>query len=350
MIIASSCLFQLSLHKHTIVEAAEIQDDNTIVEPRVFAEDGVEYDGYFFSQVEDRIVKIPLNKEKNAANAQFVMKNPYYSQFILRDGNLYINLADYMYHGGLFRLTSALDKPELIIKIKRDAGNLDFVDSWGDPEELKFLFFSDYDDGYLWGEIYCFFPQENVVKKMVDISGCYPFFNICDIVYNTNAVTTDDSIIVTHRQGRGFDPIVRIDKITVDLATKSIVTSTLLDSKRTPKAYRAFISHDETKLYLFGKCFWVYDFEEDTIRQVLDFTKILPSWPNDDRPYGDVEAYFNDSPDHSVFLTRNDGNVREFCLSDDTKMILIDVELETFTVGNDHFEKFKEIWPDFDVD
>jgi hypothetical protein len=191
------------------------------------------------------------------------------------------------------------------------------------------------------GELYCFFPQGNIVKKITSLYGEHPF-------YNYLARTTDDSVILTPRKEAFVDHlIVGIDKITVDVETQNIMTRTLLGKKRMPKAFRAFISPDETELYLFGKCFWVYDLERDTVRQVFDFSEILPGWPDDYKPYFD-ESYYgapSGSPNH--FITRHDGSVTEFCIFNDTKMVLIDVKSETFTVGNDHLEQFQYWIPDW---
>jgi hypothetical protein len=284
-----------------------------------FEEKGTVYGGYLFAQLGRRIVKIPLDKDKINGNAQLAMDFPdgeyYDGGYLLVDGgSLYINFMAYMRHGGLYRLTSPDANPEFVLKNGDGNGGFDITGSSLHPDELKFLTFSEYDAGEDWGTLYCYFPLENIAKKISDFAGERG-------VTNFPGITKDDEVIIARMENRseqyGDFRISSIDKITVDVGTKQIRTGKLIGDKEMPMVFAPYLSADAGKLYLLGTGFWEYDLKKDTLRQIVDFKKIIPNWPDNSFPYSYGSPGFH-------FLSKIGGN-GEYCVSGDIKAIYVNV-------------------------
>jgi hypothetical protein len=300
----------------------------------------VEYDGYLFSPLDKKIVKIPLSADKIEDNSHFVMNFPAeaigpnaYSEVMMleNDGVLYIDFYIYMSHYGLYRLLSADGPPEFVIKTENQNGALGLRDSNLHPKELKFLYLGDGDVGYSWGDLYCYFTRENIAKKVVSYRSHTPYF------HNFLGRMKDDSLLIANfveceKTDASFGTLkaTHIEHVTPDVKTKTITRTTLIDSKRMPEASLIFFDEDVEKLYFFGTGFWVYDMREDSFRQVVDFRKYIPKWPNDGSPYMSNDAY------GGAFFCNESEYGDKFCASGDKYAIFIDREEETFEVS----EKF----------
>ncbi|MDR1885798.1 MAG: hypothetical protein LBQ56_05935, partial [Synergistaceae bacterium] len=202
-----------------------------------FDERGVEYGGYIFSVLDNLIVKIPSSEDKINANARTVMEFPdkrdnFYDTFLcVNDGVLYINFAMYMDHGGLYRMTSDDEKPEFVMKAEGENAALNIIDSKTRPRDMKFLIISEGDAGEFWGEIYCYFPLENITKKLTN-------YYATAHVDNFLGITKSDEVLTVRFKSKTPGPfqeiegVTGIDKLTMDARTKEIRRKPLLDSKR----------------------------------------------------------------------------------------------------------------------
>jgi hypothetical protein len=309
----------------------------------------VEYGGYLFSVLDQAIVKIPVSEDKINDNARSVMEFPDEdgdgepgifcgTSLFVNDGALYINIADYMAHGGLYRMTSADGKPELVIEGGGISGMLSFSDSNLHPKEMKFLSFSDGDAGKFWGKLYYYFPRENVAKKLTEFAG---YMLVGDFL----GTTKDDGVLTARLQKESDSPwditgVTGIDKLTMNVETKAIKRSTLLEGSRMPKAYAIFFNSDDEKLYLFGTGFWIYDIRKDSLKRLVNFKKYIPNWPDDIFPYvtlGESEATF------FIHVDENRERDGKFCASGDKRAVLIDTIKETYEV-TDNFDRGEDGW------
>jgi hypothetical protein len=305
--------------------------EDTEEEKNNFAEEGVEYDGYLFAPLDRRIVKIPLDLEKTAENSIHVMDCPanernirYEARLFAHGGELYINFAEYMSHGGLYRMTSAGSVPEFVVKTTNESAWLYIMDSKTRPGEMKFFRFTESDFGDVWGELYCYFPRENIAKKMAVIEGSMRVFNF-------PGITNDDEVIVAEiekgPEGYGFVRISQVDQLAIDVKTKNITTRKLLGGGDMPKVYRIDLNPDTGKLYLIGTGFWEYDLKSASLKHIVDFKKFIPDWPEDIEPY--IKEWYG-AP---VFLSSLAAEGR-FGASGDKKVVFVDVINGTYEVGD----------------
>jgi hypothetical protein len=281
-----------------------------------------------------------LSADKIEDKSHFVMDFPAevagpdaYSEvkILENDGILYINFYTYMSHHGLYRLLSADGTPEFVIKTDNLNGGLRLKDSELHPRELKFLYLEEGEVGYIWGDLYCYFPQENIAEKIVCYKEHPPYF------YNLLGRMKDGSFLVAcyeiKNQGDFFGTwkIKHIEYVTPDVKGKTVIKTTLIDSKRMPEANFVFFDKDVEKLYIFGTGFWVYDMGKDSFRQVVDFRKYIPEWPDDGSPYLCNEARGGTFFYHAAELFKPDG---KYCASGDIYAIFIDRAKETFEVSD----------------
>jgi hypothetical protein len=203
-----------------------------------------------------------------------------------------------------------------VIKTYVGSGFFNIIDSNLHPGELKFFTFSVHDAGEHWGTLYCYFPLENISKKILDFAGEMEIFNFPGITKNDEAL-----IARTEKMSEEYGDlrISNIDKITVDVATKQIKTEKLIGDKEMPAAFTLYLSAGAGKLYLLGTGFWEYDLKKNTLRRIVDFKKIIPNWPDNSLPYIN-----SGSAGTFQFLSKIGGD-GEYCVSGDIKAIYINV-------------------------
>jgi hypothetical protein len=147
-------------------------------------------------------------------------------------------------------------------------------------------------------------------------------------VFNFPGITKDDEAIIAKMEKRSEEygdlRISSIDKITADIGTKQINTQKLIGGKEMPVAFTLYLSADAGKLYFLGTGFWEYDLKKDTLRQIVDFKKIIPNWPDNSFPYMGYNSDFQ-------FISKIGGN-GEYCVSGDIKAIYINVINGTYEV------------------
>jgi hypothetical protein len=303
-----------------------------------FSKHGAEYGGYVFASLNKQIVKIPLGKDKINANAEFVMdfpgnKESYIDEiciFIQNGGNLYINIASYMFHGGLFRLTPNSDKPEFVVKADTDVGMFEITDSIRHPETLKFLRFSD-GDGYEWfGDLYGYLPSKNKAVKLTSFMG---EMKIDDFI----GMTKDDAVLASQFVHGTEDETTRlkgVNRITMNPETGEVKRERLVKDKDMPKTYFITPSPDMEKLYLFGAGFSVYDVKRGSLKNVIEFKEIIKDWPDDASPYlcDEPIQFFLDKyygNETGMFVIDEDRPGHFYIIGND-KAVLIDAFNETY--------------------
>jgi hypothetical protein len=272
--------------------------------------DGINYGGYFFAALGEKLVKIPRGKKKTAANAEFVMdfpshSYPYETDFFLVDGVLYVNFYAYMSHGGLFRIVSPQSEPELVLDTTGDgneASSLSIIDSKRDPKGLKFLRFAESDAGRYFWTLYYYLPQRKRTGYLLwkgSVPGELDSFKIMG----------DDGILDVERDDDNYR-IIGVSKLIFDPAAETVRRVQWLprqNKQKVPVAYDFHLSPDETKLFLLGPSLWVYDIGNGSLKKTFDFARFFPKWPGGYLAYVD-ESYGTD--DLSYYFSWSGNNLR----------------------------------------
>jgi hypothetical protein len=274
--------------------------------------EGIDFGGYFFATLGEKIIKIPLSKEKTAANAQFVMdippdRYPYATAFYLVDNILYINFYSYMEHGGLFRIDSPQCKPELVMNLTGDENSIGATpllikDSKRNPKGLKFFYFEEGDAGRYFWTLYYYLPQKRKTGYLLSKGGVPGELE-------SLAMMSDDGVLDVERVNTIFYDFERdyeyritaVSKLVFDQDSGKISKTQWLPGKddkgkkkKMPFVYNFHLSQDETKLFLLGDSLWVYDIKEDSLKETFDFAKFFPKWPNGNLAYVDESYGTND--------------------------------------------------------
>ncbi|MDR1020149.1 MAG: hypothetical protein LBL73_05270 [Synergistaceae bacterium] len=312
-----------------------------------FSKYGVGYGGYVYASLNKQIVKIPLDKDKINANAEFVINFPgdessYIDEictFIQNGGNLYINIASYMMHGGLFRMTPDSDKPEFVVKADTDAGMFEITDSNRHPETLKFLRFSD-GDAYEWfGDLYGYLPSKNKAAKLTSFHGDVKINDFIGITSDDAVLASQVAVLDSQLENRYEDKKMRlegVDRITMNPETGEVKTERLLDVKDMPETYFITPSPDMEKLYLFGAGFSVYDVKRGSLKQVVEFNEIIKNWPDNASPYLIDNEYDRRKAGEDIFMfVIDDDRLGRFYITANDKAILIDAFNETYESVNE---------------
>jgi hypothetical protein len=332
LLIASLAVLGVSDKSH----ASALDDERSY-----FSECGVEYGGYIYAALNKQIVKIPIGKDKINANAEFVMNFPGNTEsyideicvFIKNGGNIYINIASYMFHGGLYRMTPDSDRPEFVVKADSDVGMFKMTDSSRYPETLKFLRFSDGDGYESFWDLYGYLPRKNKAAKLASF---YRYMKSYDFI----GITSDEAVLASRLVGCSEDNTMRLEgvnRITIDPETGEVETERLIDVKDMPKTYFITPSPDMEKLYLFGAGFSVYDVKSGSLNKIVEFKEIIKNWPDDASPYltdksiKSLDEYYGYEEGEDIFIfVIDEDRPGHFYIVGNDKAMLIDAFNETY--------------------